>query len=1341
MAIILQIIFAYVLCLISVYKCQVQYNINSSVINNVESISVNGNTFYHFHASSPQNITDMINEIFRGKKRIEVKTPGRSLEFEDPTNRDIELPRVNEGDSDPLTNKENDLKINDEAKRTTQSQSTIVTQKPNEMNRQRDFQKPKFSYHTVNENQILVSDDSKRSSKNEIRTAVIKCFPDKSGHSYLLGQSNYVATQLDRINGYYSGDLPDLQREIYIILILKFLNDRELRHSFNDSCLIESYSEFNSELIKEMSRRVIAIMTETSHRKKRDVDDSSYLDSIIKKTKPGMIKELMDSGLILKTQQDAKRIIIVENTTTNLASFDHILSKNDLPLEISFHPLLDWPEALNSKIMLNKPLGMNGPLVSLLRASQVFSGISRCTGLFTWREKKSFKVNVVNLISIEKGKLCSVSAYCESVLYKNYTCKNPEFKREKTILLTNFEHQAYTEDKEKIRTVQESLNKKISNYEVITKIDDIEICSIKDIYENHNCSSSSSYFGQVNFYYLNNGLTIVSPLVENDLKLHFNSSNIDFYECSSSECSPRGSETCSGDSDYCSKIAKCSPGSFNKCRLLQNLLGYSSKSKNSTVLYKFSYWTDMTFLVDPSGKQSLRTEGLMEGRKCTIDVKCDTLKLYLNSSCAMKKLLINTGNHDTFYNLEGKQETEINLNYNTIPNGLSTSILLFDDFGKIYESRLDCDSIDVCQLIKCTLCKMNLINPQCMGNMSKTLIIVIVMVSIVMLVASLYFIYSKGPKMSKKMVVKSGRKLFKTFKDTKEFIKSTITNSKNAIMDKTQDEEESLLNNVKIVREKVSEPRLPMIRMRPRAPISPVYVIAIAIGLFPGFIRACVDSTTLTTSGSDCTISTNGKVTCLLKSSVRISGAPIGQESCININGQNGEILSYISIKTEAMNYECKKNYLYHTAPISVVPNTKSYCPGTENCESWEQCTRFLMEESFQHSIFPSTINVLSKFDCSTPNGCAGNGCWRCDNGCSYASAEIHLKGDSIYEVSDCPSWIPTLSASIKFHGSDNMDDFQFQLNGNMPHEEQGLKISLISHSEPMIDHDFCILKTDSQTFISSCQKSTELITGSIGEIRCPTKEDAMSMTSKCIMAPSLITMIPKNWDYVIKNRQIDMNNALKGSSLPVSRGSSVIDNRQDGAVVMRLNADSIFEIQIDTLELNLSIRKEKAICFGTKIQISGCYSCISGATMSGEFWSSTQGAIGLITCGSSISMPIIVNKEKMIINKTVLLESDLTNLECELSCNSNKVKLETHVKLIKQVMLNIENKEGLIVSRSGTNQGPTSFFSRNLNLFIPSISIGSILLVISILWCFLSCSKQSNITTILPLVSKTKIK
>lgn len=329
-------------------------------------------------------------------------------------------------------------------------------------------------------------------------------------------------------------------------------------------------------------------------------------------------------------------------------------------------------------------------------------------------------------------------------------------------------------------------------------------------------------------------------------------------------------------------------------------------------------------------------------------------------------------------------------------------------------------------------------------------------------------------------------------------------------------------------------------------------------------IYACSETTTLVTNQNDCEINSIGVQICTLKTSIRISGPPIGQSTCINVLSPTKSILGYMSITAVSQYYVCQKSDLYYTAQSSLRTSVESRCPGQEDCDSASDCAKFLVDDKLQSILFPSSVNKLARFRCSTPNGCAGNGCWRCDNGCSYLSMEFSQEKDEIYEVFECPTWVPKLSLEIKFHNIDNMNDYQVSLVGESQQRNQGMTIALVSRSSPLSNLDFCIIATDGLLYAAECQKAPELMPGSIGEIRCPSKSDAESLSSKCLMNENVYEVSSSNWDFVATNNQINIKKAIERFKLPVHRGASVIDSFSNGEVFMKQTVGDLMEIQID---------------------------------------------------------------------------------------------------------------------------------------------------------------------------------
>lgn len=145
----------------------------------------------------------------------------------------------------------------------------------------------------------------------------------------------------------------------------------------------------------------------------------------------------------------------------------------------------------------------------------------------------------------------------------------------------------------------------------------------------------------------------------------------------------------------------------------------------------------------------------------------------------------------------------------------------------------------------------------------------------------------------------------------------------------------------------------------------------------------------------------------------------------------------------------------------------------------------------------------------------------------------IENPNQEVIEV-DCSSWVPTVRVRVIVNGDSEVQERVFSLSNTFPAEEDKYKLTLRGFSVPPRDVGFCLLQIKDLVVASLCQKSSEMSLGSIGELRCPTFNDAKIASSKCVTASNCLQTSTVNWGWFVRNNQINISTIIRSNTLPI---------------------------------------------------------------------------------------------------------------------------------------------------------------------------------------------------------------
>ncbi|AOX47533.1 glycoprotein [Pidgey virus] len=449
------------------------------------------------------------------------------------------------------------------------------------------------------------------------------------------------------------------------------------------------------------------------------------------------------------------------------------------------------------------------------------------------------------------------------------------------------------------------------------------------------------------------------------------------------------------------------------------------------------------------------------------------------------------------------------------------------------------------------------------------------------------------------------------------------------------------------------------IRAKKYLQLSYMQIILLIGILCIGLGGACDVTTTLSVTQEQCITTDSGKDICSLTSSMRIAVAPVGQSSCLLLK-QNGKIVGNMIVKTKSINLTCLKNSLYY------IPNVATECHNAYNCHGAGFCSMDYREcnnpSSYTRDIFSDQSGYLYWHECVQKP--TSSECYYSSSSCLHVLKKLMIKNKSYAEVYDCSSWV--FSATVEVIRVNNVVESSKELIllAGQPLTQDAAKLSLISVSTPpSTGFNKCFIKRDGLWTFSECNKRGEYVVGKIGEIQCPDVQSATTSNQmgKCFAKSELIKVQEQNQYISCHANFVNLDSYFRDNVLPVKYGEYLLKTQSD-ELMMVINGGSLLEIQIDFKNYEILSKSDLNKCFVTFKSLTGCYSCVKGATLEVETNTNFGSATGTIKC-PSINFQTIIQSSSEPKIQNITLHSNIKSINAKCSIECPEGETDFHIK------------------------------------------------------------------------------
>ncbi|AJG39289.1 glycoprotein precursor [Wenzhou Shrimp Virus 1] len=421
--------------------------------------------------------------------------------------------------------------------------------------------------------------------------------------------------------------------------------------------------------------------------------------------------------------------------------------------------------------------------------------------------------------------------------------------------------------------------------------------------------------------------------------------------------------------------------------------------------------------------------------------------------------------------------------------------------------------------------------------------------------------------------------------------------------------------------------------------------------------HCCSTSITSQADIQDCSQGSDGTETCVFNHGVNLHVSPIGQESCYFLQDSKGEHLDHLRIKARSIQLKCEKQSLYY------VPRAVGKCTSVSHCSTVSGCSAKACLEFKANGSLPEWTSEMDHYGwsrCQGIPGCAANGCFYCDDGCLWWREYFTNPKSEVYEIIRCPTWVFVVDLEVVLSNITT----PVVLSPGATKAVGSVRLSLEALSappEPILGD--CFYQLGPVTRLGPCNERGSLSPGKVGELQCPSKESARRADASCFANEAMVRTTVSTAGVSCHFSIVDPGNVgmvlpYKGNGFTILSGKSGIVAHSTSTALLSLN------IQLG----KLIVKKEKARykCHAQFVKLTGCYSCMSGATLTVLVGSTADASEAVLNCPDvNYTTIVVANKVEESVTSTLHLTQSVIDMKCEVVCPSSRTYLDVTGNLL----------------------------------------------------------------------------
>jgi len=339
-------------------------------------------------------------------------------------------------------------------------------------------------------------------------------------------------------------------------------------------------------------------------------------------------------------------------------------------------------------------------------------------------------------------------------------------------------------------------------------------------------------------------------------------------------------------------------------------------------------------------------------------------------------------------------------------------------------------------------------------------------------------------------------------------------------------------------------------------------------------------------------------------------------EFCISMLDSNGSPLGSINVKLEEVLQKVNLKALYYTSGWTGTSQFVKRCYNAGPC-SGDACTLTPSAggiDAYEQLDDSSVILFPGVTNCMPTGGCAGNGCFYCNDACLFYRWALMPSG-SIYKVLEPDSSFLQPKISLTFNnktlgstsiiGIDTVfNDWKLRIEGSL----QGDTTIFAANK---------IISAGNSSWYGSASESNSPQAATVGDIQATTQASFSSPSTSMFIFDSSIATVSGAGSVIFNSQGINDLTTYKKFPILIGSSSWSLDSNfvmqqnvsNPGAVIFTLSTNKPFNF---TRSVDLVCPKVQAF------NASGCFSCTTGSEVMLELKSDCQSGIVVLTSSST---------------------------------------------------------------------------------------------------------------------------
>ncbi len=191
-------------------------------------------------------------------------------------------------------------------------------------------------------------------------------------------------------------------------------------------------------------------------------------------------------------------------------------------------------------------------------------------------------------------------------------------------------------------------------------------------------------------------------------------------------------------------------------------------------------------------------------------------------------------------------------------------------------------------------------------------------------------------------------------------------------------------------------------------------------------------------------------------------------------------------------------------------------------------------------------------------------------------------------------------------------------------------------------------------TVMTRASAAGQPISGAVGSLQCPNKKAAQDFDCALPHDSCLCNFQDDKYGKVTcACVHGDLTNVMANDQhiLPmVTQGISIMPVSNKG-VTVEFDQISVLEVQMTFQGFKLRTQIDKSLCVVKPYNLSGCYSCITGANLKYTCTTDFAEALAHVNCGETIKFSVLCKNEAEVKNTTISFSDPTVDTQCRVTC------------------------------------------------------------------------------------------